>query len=173
MKNRLMEVIKKLSENRIDFVVCGGVACILQGCDRSTYDLDINVALSDDNLKAAVNLFRKMKFYPRIPEPFEALLDVRRRESWVREKNAIVYTVLSDKGEIQIDIFLVYSIDYKELKQNADIFKIEGCDIYVSSKEDLINAKRNVKPLRDKDIYDIKQLEELLKNEQKADWQRF
>jgi hypothetical protein len=164
MRNRLLEVLKKLSENNIDFVVCGGVACLLLGCDRSTYDLDINVALSDDNLKAAVDLFRKMKFYPRIPEPFEALLDVKRRESWVNDKNAIVYTVLSDNGETQIDIFLVYSIDYNELKQKADIFEIEGCNIYVSSKADLINAKKNVKPMRDKDIYDIKQLEELIKN---------
>jgi hypothetical protein len=37
--------------------------------------------------------------------------------------------------------------------------------INVSSKEDLLKAKKSVNPLRDKDLFDIKQLEELLKNE--------
>jgi hypothetical protein len=169
MKNFIFEVIKMLTVNKVDFVICGGVACILQGCDRSTYDLDLNILLNDDNLKNAIKVFKNMGFMPRIPEPFEALLDENKRSSWIKDKNAIVYTVISNDGFMQVDIFLNYSIDYEELKNNSDKYNVEGIDVFVSSKKDLIKAKKVVKPLREKDIYDIKQLEDLIINEKKSD----
>lgn len=169
MKNILLDVIKNLSKSKIEFVICSGVACILQGCDRSTYDLDISISFSDDNLKSAINVFKKMKFVPRIPEPFEALLDADRRKIWIKEKNAIVYTIISEKGDIQIDLFLDYCIDHDELKKNADIYDIEGYEVFVTSKKDLIKAKKSVNPIRDKDEYDIRQLEEIIAGEQKKD----
>ena len=61
MNNKLLEVIKTLAENKIDFIICGGVACILQGCDRSTYDLDINIAFDDDNIKQLEGLINNEK----------------------------------------------------------------------------------------------------------------
>ncbi|HCL56115.1 MAG TPA: hypothetical protein DHW82_03790, partial [Spirochaetia bacterium] len=55
------------------------------------------------------------------------------------------------------------------LKEKSDSFDIQGEKILVSSKSDLLKAKESIHPLRDKDIYDISQLKELLKNEQQAD----
>ncbi|OHD09730.1 MAG: hypothetical protein A2086_04115 [Spirochaetes bacterium GWD1_27_9] len=162
MKNFIFDFIKKLSENNIDYVICGGVACILQGCERTTFDLDINIFMSDKNLEKLVKLLKKLKFIPRIPEPMENLLKSEIRETWIKEKNALVYTVISNTGLFQVDIFLTYPIDYETLKRNANILEIDNIKLFVSSKNDLITAKKCVNPLRDKDIEDIKTLEKLL-----------
>jgi hypothetical protein len=43
MKNFLFDVISELKENEVDFVICGDVACVLQGCERTTFDIDLNI----------------------------------------------------------------------------------------------------------------------------------
>ncbi len=54
MRNYLFEVIRAFVESGVDFVVCGGVACVLQGCERTTFDIDIYARLSPENLDRVV-----------------------------------------------------------------------------------------------------------------------
>ncbi|HOV14225.1 MAG TPA: hypothetical protein PK771_08075 [Spirochaetota bacterium] len=159
MKNILFDIISKLTDENIDFVICGGVACFLQGCERTTYDLDINLSMEENNIEKTISLFKKLGFTARIPEPMENLKNEIKRKEWVEKKGALVYTVNEPKGLFQIDIFLTYPISYEELKRNADVFDIDNKNILVSSAKDLIIAKKSINPLRDKDIFDLKQLE--------------
>jgi hypothetical protein len=167
MKPFLFEIITELKKNDVDFVVCGGVACVLQGCERTTFDVDLNILFERSNIEKAIAVFRKLKYLPRIPEPFESLLDENKRTEWIQDKSAVVYTVLSAEGQVQANIFLWYSIEYGELKKNADLFAVDGFDIFVSSKSDLIRAKEAVVPVREKDIYDMKILRNLLGDKEK------
>ena len=68
MVDRLQRVFTALSDNRVELVLCGGVACVLQGCERTTQDLDTHVA------------------------------DAKQRERWVQEKGALAYTLVSPEG---------------------------------------------------------------------------
>ena len=162
MQNYIFDIIKKLSQEGIEFVICGGVACFIQGVDRSTYDLDINILIENDNINKMIKIFKENNFIPRIPEPIENFANKEKRNSWINEKGAIVYTVNDSNGIFQIDIFLKYPISFDELKKNADEFEIDNIKFLVSSKKDLIFAKQQVTPLREKDIFDIKQLEKLI-----------
>ena len=162
MQNYIYDIIKKLSEAQVEFVICGGVACFIQGVDRTTFDIDINLSIEDANLSKVIKVFKENNFIPRIPEPMENLLSEERRNIWINEKGAVVYTLNDKKSIFQIDIFLKYPIPFCELKENADVFEIDNYKFLVSSKKDLILAKKSVIPLRDKDIYDIKQLERLI-----------
>ncbi len=165
-ENFILDLLKKLVENEIDFVVCGGIACVLQGCERTTFDLDIAVSFENENIERLVRFFKENSvFIPRIPEPIEKLKDKAIREKWIKEKNALVYTLITKDGMFQIDIFLWYPIDFETLKRNADIFKIEDVEIKVSSKEDLLKAKEMITPLRDKDLLDIKELKRMIDEE--------
>lgn len=162
MQNHLLKTIKLLAQDGVQFVICGGIACILQGCDRTTYDLDLNLALDQKNLEKFIQIAKKLKLQPRIPEPIENILDADKRKNWIEEKHALVYTLLTEFGDFQIDLFLVYPISFASLQKNADEFDIDGIKIKVSSIQDLITAKEKVYPLRDKDQFDLKQLKELL-----------
>lgn len=161
--NFILDFIKKLVINKIDFVICGGIACILQGCERATLDLDIAISFDPENIENFINLIKNnTNLKPRIPEPIENLKNIEIRNKWIYEKNALVYTLISNDGIFQVDIFLNYPIDYNTLKSNADIFEIDGFEFRVSSKNDLILAKENIPNLRDKDLQDIKELKRLL-----------
>jgi hypothetical protein len=161
MIHRIQQVLSALNEHLVDFVLCGGVACVLQGCERTTQDLDLFIALDQANLARAVAAFREIDLRPRIPEPMESLGDPRKRETWITEKNAIVYTLVSHDGFFQVDVFWTYPIAWHQLRQNADTIRIGGYDIAVSSKADLIRAKEYINPPREKDLWDIRVLKEL------------
>ena len=130
MVNRLQRVFAALSDNRVDFVLCGGVACVLQSCERTTQDLDIYVALKKTNLLRTVESFRDLGFRPRVPEPMEALAEEKQRNRWRQEKGALVYTLVSPEGIFQIDIFLTYPIPRQQLRENADTVLIGGKPIH-------------------------------------------
>jgi hypothetical protein len=159
------QVIRAFAEHQVDFVVCGGVACVLHGVARVTNDVDLAIALTDENIDNALKAVRQVGFRPRIPEPLEALLDPNRREAWVREKNAKVFTLISDQTPLQIDLFLEYPIPYDELKSRSRVMTSGDLSFHVSTKEDLIAAKRFVVPMRTVDQRDIEDLQELIERE--------
>lgn len=162
MRNHLLELIGTFADEHVEFVVCGGVACVLQGCDRTTFDIDLAVRLTRENLERCIVAARRSRLSPRIPEPIEHLLDDQIRRRWVTEKNALVYTLLDSDSLLQVDIFLKYPIDFDDLRSDADRFDIDSVRFLVSSKRHLIAAKKTVKPAREKDIADIRALQELI-----------
>lgn len=162
MENFLFDAIARLVKAKVDFVICGGVACILQGSNRNSFDLDISVSMDEVNLEKLVKLAKEMRWTPRVPEPIENILNPRKRKQWIKEKNARVFTLNSPDGLLQIDIFLTYQIGFEELNKEADTFEIEDIRFKVSSIEHLIKAKKLIKNKRRQDLYDIGMLEEIL-----------
>jgi hypothetical protein len=161
--NLLRRTLVTLADANVRFVVCGGVACVLQGVARTTHDLDVRVALETPDLEALVRVARALDLRPRIPEPLDALLDPERRRAWVEEKHAVVYTLIARSGAFSLDVFLRYPLSFDELAAEADSFDIEGRRVLVSSKRHLILAKSSVTPPRKVDLRDIEDLEELLR----------
>jgi hypothetical protein len=150
-----------LVDGGVDFVLCGGVACILHGVARATRDLDLRVALETDNLARLIRVARSLDLVPRIPEQPDALLDAARRQVWIAEKQAVVYTMLAGDGLFAVDVFLRYPIPFDALAAAAVTVPVGGRDVAVSSITHLIEAKRAVVPPRPVDLRDIADLEAL------------
>jgi hypothetical protein len=165
LSDRLFDLLAELAKQSVKCVICGGVACILHGVERSTYDLDIAMDFSKENLLKITGIAKKFGLVPRISEPIENLFEEENRKSWIEKKGALVYTLISGNSPLQIDIFLDYPINFEELYSNSKKVKIENFEILISSKEDLIFAKKNIEPIRDKDLIDIKELENIIRNE--------
>lgn len=158
----LFDLLKELSAAEVKYVICGGVACVLHGVERSTYDIDLSVSFDKSNLEKIISVTRKFGLKPRIPEPVENLFDENIRKEWYEKKNALVYTFVSSNSPLQLDIFLNYPRTYEELTENAHLIVIDNISINVSSPEDLLFVKKLINPLRDKDITDIKELEKII-----------
>ena len=159
--NRVRALLTALSEAGVDFVVCGGLACVLQGVNRVTHDVDLDVALDDANVAKFVGVARVLGLRPRVPEPLDALCSAERRRAWVHEKHAVVFTLVSDAGDLVVDVFLQYPVPHDELSVGATVFNVGGHAIRVSSRAHLIQAKRAVQPPRKQDLRDIEDLLEL------------
>jgi len=130
--------------------------------ERATYDIDLSVSFEKSNLEKILLVARKFGLKPRIPEPVESLLDEIKRKEWYEKKNALVYTFVSDNSPLQLDIFLQYPMSFEELTENSKLIIIDNVSMNVSSPEDLLFVKKLINPLRDKDITDIKALEEII-----------
>lgn len=165
MKNQLLDLVKSLSQNDVKYVVCGGIACVLHGVERNTYDVDISLDMNHANIMKIIEIAKKFNLQPRIPEPIENLLDETKRNNWIQNKGAIVYTLVAQDSPLQMDVFLKYPKTYDELARKADNVIIDGIKIPVSSIDDLILAKNSVSPMRDKDKTDIMELKKI--NERK------
>ncbi|MEN9353951.1 MAG: hypothetical protein RL318_1276 [Fibrobacterota bacterium] len=157
----LAGLIVDLASSEVDFVLCGGVACVLHGVERVTMDLDVRVPEEEANYRRLVAVLDKRGMVSRIPEPMSALCDAARRQAWVEEKGALVWTAQSSDGLEQIDIFLSYPVSWEDLVREAKMVTVRGFSVRISSREHLILAKRRVTPPRRKDLRDIEDLEAL------------
>lgn len=164
--NHLSEIITTLAESGVDFIVCGGVALVLHGVERMTLDLDLSVGMEHDNLVHFLHAMKKLGLVPRAPVPADSILDGEKLRAMVNEKNAIVFTFFDpDNPYRQVDIFITDSYSYDELKDHVDIVTIANMKIRLVSKKKLLDMKKAINPPRDKDLFDIRMLESLMKRE--------
>jgi len=148
-------IIRRLSEEKVQFVIVGGVAAIIYGVPRVTFDLDLVIEFSKTNVKKFCKILQEFKLKPVVPiNPLE-LADPRKRTEWMRKKNAKVINFKDVKGNYALDVLLIY--DYKKLKKTE--IEIEEVRFKIVTKETLIKLKKDAG--RDIDIRDVRNLREL------------
>ena len=164
--NEFMQLLGALTNRHVRYVVCGGVACIMHGVERTTAALDLVVELARENLRGLIEVAKLHSLQPRVPEPMEAMLDEDRRKDWIENKNAKVFTLVSSATTLQVDVMLQYPVGFDDLWQDSRLITIENVSFRISSKRHLIAAKQLVDPPRARDRRDIEDLEELIRREQ-------
>ncbi len=163
MQNLYADILVKLADAKVKFVVAGGVASLLHGVERLTLDIDMALEMSKENLNRFFIVVRDLNFQPRISVPLEFLLDPLQIKDAVENKNALVFTISDPKQPIkQIDVFLTEENSYSELIHGADYVDIWGRRINIASISKLIEMKR--KASRPKDLSDIIELEKIQKS---------
>ena len=150
-----------LHEHRIEYLVAGGFAVNFHQIQRATVDLDLIIHLEKDNLDRFIVIMEKLGFAPRLPVPARDFADEIKRESWVREKNMLVFSFINPDNPYEvIDVFANEPKPFLELEKNKLTVKALGIEIFVLGINDLIEMKQQAG--RDKDLYDIKQLRKKL-----------
>jgi hypothetical protein len=169
-QSHLIEILCVLVDKGVQFVVAGGAAVVLHGIQRMTLDLDIAVSPDQTNLRRFISALGQLKFIPRAPVPAETILNREQIERLIREKNALVFTFWCP-GEPykQIDMFLTRENGFEGLISDARRLTIRGRVVLVASRVKLIEMKRRVEPVRDKDLSDIQALQIIEKTSQNPD----
>jgi predicted nucleotidyltransferase len=144
MLNRLQGVFASLHDHNVRYVIIGGIAAILHGVPRATFDLDILIEASPENGR---NLL-------------DALLDAGLGTAdltTVEELLAHEITIFRDKVRIDVQTAtpgLVFSEAWgakEEMNYGGQLF-------YVVSREHLIASKRAAGRVRD--LEDVRLLDE-------------
>lgn len=168
--SHLIEILCTLHDCGVDFVVAGGVAAVLYGVERMTLDLDVAVSLDPLNLTRFLSALDRLRLVPRAPIPSDTILDAAQVEDLVREKNALVFTFWNpQKPYRQIDMFLTRENSFDDLVVDAQALTIRGRTIRVASRRKLIEMKSRVRPIREKDLSDIKALNQIDENDSTPD----
>lgn len=158
--NIYVEIFQRLNRAKINYLVVGGVAVNLHGYKRFTADIDIVVALDEDNLSKLDKLMDELGYMPRIPVDLKALSDDERLYDIIENKNCKAYTYNGPAGTIlQIDVLVEESIKFHTLYENKIVKNIGNMKIPVVGLDDLINMKE--KASRPRDLEDLDALLDL------------
>ena len=162
MKNHLTEILQALKEAGVEFIIGGGVACVLQGVERVTVDLDLAVLMERKNLEKFIGVMHDLGLKPRAPIPPEYLLDPDNIRMMIEEKNAVVFTFIDPDDPLRsVDLFLRPEHSFQNFKDACDQVSIRERPFLILSKDKLIELKSRVDPPRIKDRLDIEELSRL------------
>ena len=163
MENYLKEMLVTLTDARVEFVVGGGVACVLHGVERVTLDLGIAVQMTAENLNRLVDAVERLKLKPRVPVSLADIGDLDFVRSMVVEKGALVFSLADfDRPLRHLDLLLSANLSFERLSEGAVWFDIGGTKIRVVSRELLMKIKSEIKPPRQKDVLDLHELAKLM-----------
>ena len=158
--NPYKKIFQALQKNKIAYLVVGGVAVNLYGYARFTGDIDILLALDEENLDRLSLLMKRLGYVQRLPVDLLELRDEKKVKKWIKEKGLTAYTFISDKKpQLDIDILVNYSRTFKKFFAKRTTIEMWSMKVPVVAISDLIAMKR--KAGREKDLLDIKALLEL------------
>ena len=143
MLNRLKEVFKSFQEHNVKYVVIGGIAAVLYGVPRATFDLDILIEASTENAQRLLDAF------------IDAGLGTATLTN-VDEILANEITIFKDRIRVDVQISTP-GLNFKPAWERKQKMQYQGQIFYVASIDDLIRSKRASG--RDVDLEDVRLLE--------------
>ena len=143
MLNRLQDVFKSFQRHEVKYLVIGGIASILYGVPRATFDLDI---LIEPTIKNARQLL-------------DALVAAGLGTASLTTPESILaneITIFKDRVRIDVQTSTP-GIRFEDAWARRQTTTYQGQDFFILSKDDLIASKRDAG--RDVDKEDVRLLE--------------
>jgi hypothetical protein len=143
MLNRLQDVFKSFQSHEVRYVVIGGIAAILYGVPRATFDLDILIDATPEN---ADRLLKALTDANLATASLTSVDDLLANE----------ITVFSDRVRIDVQTETP-GLSFGDAWKNCETMEYRGQSFFVASRKDLIASKRAAG--RDIDLEDVRLLE--------------
>jgi hypothetical protein len=161
---KIAELLESLSDEHVQYVLIGGLAVQLHGFLRATFDIDLALAMDDENLVRFIAVAKRLGLVPAIPVAIETLRNDRLIEQWYREKGMLSFSLREPQiGGSVVDILVRPEVPFNTLVSNAVIGELFGRQVTIAAIEDLLVMKRVSN--RPKDQIDIMALEKILRGE--------
>ncbi len=154
--NSTLNLLRRLTDQGIDFVVVGGVAANVHGSARATFDLDVCAPLDHATCVKIVNavsdLHPRFRSRPDLPVVTPDNPNLRGLKNLYLRTDAIVLDVLGDVSGVG---------DFSACNRESDWIDFQSLRCRVLKLDALIRAKRAAG--RSKDLLALPELEALLK----------
>jgi predicted nucleotidyltransferase len=151
-------LFKALRDEKVRYLVTGGLAVVAHGYLRFTADIDLFLDLKPKNLQGAIGVFKTLGYRPRAPVKIDEFADPAKRERWIREKGLTVFSLWSpDHAATEIDLFVEEPVAFEEAYPRRMELKVtEGVEVNIIGLDDLITLKKRAG--RAQDLHDIEKL---------------
>lgn len=161
---KIAELFCALSEGQVQYVLVGGLAVQLHGYMRSTFDIDLVLAMDDGNLSRFIEVAKRFGLKPSIPVPIDSLRNAEQIEQWYREKGMLAFALREPQtGGGVVDVMVRPEVPFEQLMENAVAGQLLGRQVWIASIDDLLTLKRIAD--RPKDRLDIEALEKIGRGE--------
>ena len=128
MLNRLQDVFASFQKHDVRYVVIGGIAAVLHGVPRATFDLDI---LIETTLNNAERLLDSL---------LEANLGTA---SLISAEELLAHEITVFQDRVRIDVQTTTpGLVFEEAWKNREVVNYRGQVIFIVSKSDLIASKK-------------------------------
>lgn len=149
--------------NRADvrYLVAGGLAVNAHGYLRFTADVDIVLALDQNNIINAIEALATIGYRPSVPVRALDFADTRMRGQWIDEKGMVVFNLFSDQHpDTSIDIFADEPFDFNKAYTATSPSEIgPGLHVRFVTLETLIQMKeQSGRPKDQDDVLHLKQI---------------
>ena len=143
MLNRLKDVFRSFQQHEVKYVVIGGIAAVIHGVPRATFDLDILVEATPENIQPLL----------------DALLDAGIGTASLTNVDEILsneITIFKDRVRIDVQTSTP-GLSFQDAWKRRKTMEYHGQVFYVVSLDDLISSKRATG--REVDLEDVRLLE--------------
>ena len=143
MINRLVDVFASFERRGVNYIVIGGIAAVLHGVPRATFDLDLLIEATPENASRLLSALDEAGFATASLTSPDDLL-------------AHEITIFQDRVRIDVQTSTP-GLSFESAWPRRVEMSYQGQRFYVVSKEDLIASKRGAG--RAKDLEDVRLLE--------------
>jgi hypothetical protein len=158
------DLLQSLSDGQVQYVLIGGLAVQLHGFLRSTFDIDLVLAMNDENLVRFIAVAKQYGLVPVVPVPIDTLRNASQIEQWHREKGMLAFALREPHtGGSVVDILVRPEVPFDTLMANAVEGKLFARQVWIASIDDLLTMKRSAN--RPKDQLDVVALEKIKRGE--------
>jgi hypothetical protein len=122
-----LDLLASLHGGGVRYAIAGGLAVVLHGVPRMTFDIDLVLDLAEDNLRRMVTVLRTAGYRPRLPLALDELADESKRREWVEERNMIAFSLVHPERPMEeIDLLLAVPIPWEEIAASTVTRTLEG-----------------------------------------------
>ena len=142
IEREIVRVCAALNRERVKYIVVGGCAVILHGYRRTTYDIDLLVDPSSENIRRVKEVFREVFQSDEISE--------------IRDVDIEQYAVIRfapESEEIVIDLIgKIGKVNFEAAIKDIEEVELEGVKIPVCGLSTLIETKKGIRPKDKEDL---------------------
>ena len=114
-------LLQGLDEAHVRYVLVGGFALQLHGFQRATYDIDIALAMDEDNLSRFIEVALRLSLIPVMPVPLDSLKNAALIDQWHRENGMLAFALReAAPGGLVIDVLVKPEVGFVELAERAN-----------------------------------------------------
>jgi hypothetical protein len=128
MLNRLQDVFKFFQQHKVKYMVIGGVASVLYGVPRATFDLDILIEATTENAQRLLAALAEAGFGTAA---MTNARDIVEHE----------ITVFNDRVRIDVQT-CTPGVSFQDAWRRRKTLTYQGQEFFILSREDLIATKR-------------------------------
>ncbi|OGQ07988.1 MAG: hypothetical protein A3G32_07620 [Deltaproteobacteria bacterium RIFCSPLOWO2_12_FULL_40_28] len=148
----LLQVLEKLNQAHVDYVIIGGIACNLHGLIRATRDIDLLIPKNISNTKKILEVLAENLFWGLAKE-----LDAE-------EVSKKPFTIIGDQPRVDL-LTVAGQVKFDEAYKNSLRRKIQNVDVRYVDIDTLLKTKNTNRPTDYSDSVQLKAIKKMKKTD--------
>lgn len=157
---RLIEILKVLCRYEVEFVLVGGVAAIIEGAPVSTFDLDVVVLKTVENLQRLLPALQEIEARYLDPAGRHIVPDADKLATFK------IHRLVTSLGSLDVMETIGAGMSYADLIGKTRVSEVAGVNVRILGLETIILSKEQAN--RDKDRATLPILRRTLKLKQEG-----